>query len=292
MADTSAGIQAAADRIRETAKWLTISLATLGGVLIAGSQLSNIGNLQPSSSRFAVAVVGGGIAAAAAVTILALAIWVAVTPAVSLKQLATKPPAGLGDTLEDPQFLGGRSTAKQLDAEYTEALNDRNAAFATLGQEDSEANRAAAEAADAKFVFLSDTVTSLIADVGYMRLAYRWRRAGAAILACGVLAAAGIGAFSWAANPPAEVKASMATPSVLTAPETITVTLTDQGQMALRNALGPQCARISTLRGLSLGNTAAGTDVLIQQKGCKTVRFIAVADWASVQRIAASSPPG
>ena len=125
-----------------------------------------------------------------------------------------------------------------------------------------------------------------------MRLAYRWRRAGAAILACGVLAAAGIGAFSWAANPPAEVKASMATPSVLTAPETITVTLTDQGQMALRNALGPQCARISTLRGLSLGNTAAGTDVLIQQKGCKTVRFIAVADCASVQMIAASSPPG
>src|ERR1700722_3018849 len=105
MADTSAGVQNAADRIRQTAKWLTISLATLGGVLIAGTQLSDIGKLQQSSSRFIVAVSGGGIAAAAAVTILAFAIWVATTPAVSLTQLATKPPRGLRDILSDPLYL-------------------------------------------------------------------------------------------------------------------------------------------------------------------------------------------
>jgi hypothetical protein len=284
MADTSAAIRAGADRIRQTAKWLTISLATLGGVLIAGSQLSDIGSLQPASSRFVVAIVGGGIAAAAAVTILALAIWVAVTPLVSLQQLATKPPAGLGDTLKDPRFLGGKNTIAELDAAYTAALNARNTAFATLKQQDNDANRIAAAAADAEFVSLSDTVNSLIDAVGYMRLAYRWKRAGAALLVCGVLAAAGIGAFAWAANPPGKVKASMATPSVLTTPETITVTLTTQGQEALKNALGPQCALTSTLRALSLGDTDAGPDVLIQQKGCSTVRFVAVPDWASVQK--------
>jgi hypothetical protein len=63
-----------------------------------------------------------------------------------------------------------------------------------------------------------------------------------ALLACGLLAAAGIGAFSWAANPPDKVKASMATPSVLTTPEMVTLTLTTQGQKALRKALGPSCA--------------------------------------------------
>jgi nicotinamide riboside transporter PnuC len=288
MTDTSAGIHAAADRIRQTAKWLTISLATLGGVLIAGSQLSDIGKLQPSSSRFIVAIVGGGIAAAAAVTILEFSIWVAVTPLVSLKQLAERPPAGLGDTLEDPQFLGGMSKVADLHAAYTAALNERNLAFAALDQQYKDeggaaaAAKAAAAAADVKFVALSGTVSSLIAAVAYMRVAYRWKRAGVALLACGVLAAAGIGAFAWAANPPDRAQASMATPAVLTAPERVTVTLTLQGQKALRNALGPRCPAASKLRALSLGHTEAGADVLIEQKCCKTVRFIAVADWASV----------
>jgi hypothetical protein len=114
MANTSPGIGNAADRIRETAKWLTISLAALGGVLIAGSQLSDIGKLQPFGSRFVVAIFGGGIAAAAAVTILAFTIWVATTPAVSLKNLATDPPAGLGDALTDLRFLDGENNVKLL----------------------------------------------------------------------------------------------------------------------------------------------------------------------------------
>ena len=284
MADRLGGIRGAADRIRETAKWLTVSLATLGAVLIAGSQLSDIGKLQPSSSRFVVAVVGGAIAATAAVTILALAIWVATTPAASLKQLASNPPAGLGDILTDQRFLDGMNTVKELDAAYTAALTARNRAFATLKQQDNEANRKAAAASDADMVSISYTVSSLLDVVSYMRLAYRWRRAGAALLACGVLAAAGIGVYAWAANPPDAVKASMATPSVLTTPQTIYVTLTAEGKEALKNALGPHCAMASTLGALSLGDTDAGPDVLIEQKGCNRVRFIAVFDWASVQK--------
>jgi hypothetical protein len=284
MADASTGIHGAADRIRETVKWLTVSLATLGGVLIAGSQLSNLGKLQPSSSRFMVAVLGAGLAAAATVIILALAIWVATTPAVSLTTLATKPPRGLGDILSDPRFLDGRDTVRELDDAFKAALNARNSAFAAQAKQFNEANKVAAEAADAEVVSLSGTVDSLLAAVTYLRVAYRWRRAGVALLVCGVLAAAGIGAFAWAANPPDSVIASMAIPSVLTTPETVAVTLTPQGQKALGNALGPHCAVTSTLRALSLGYTGAGPDVLIQQKGCNTTRFVAVTNWASVQK--------
>lgn len=282
MADTSAGVQSAADRIRETAKWLTISLATLGGVLIAGTQLSGIGKLQTSSSRFAVAVIGGGIAAFAAVTILAFAIWVATTPAISLTQLARNPPRGLGDLLRDPIFLNGKSNATELADAYGSALNSRNTAFAALQRQDDDAHRVAAEAADGEFVSLGDAVGSLLDSVAYKRLAYRWKRAGAALLACGVLATAGIGAFAWAANPPGTVIASMATPSILTTPSPVGVTLTAQGKSALRNALGSQCAVNSTLGAVNLGSTDTGPDVLIQQKGCTMVRFIAVAAWASV----------
>lgn len=163
-------------------------------------------------------------------------------------------------------------------------MSARNAAFAALKKEFNEPNKVAAEAADDEAVSLSDTVDSLLAVVTYMRLAYRWRRAGAALLACGVLAAAGIEGFAWAANPPDDVKASMATPSVLTTPEMVTVTLTAQGQKALSNALGPHCAVTSTLKALNLGSTSAGPDVLIQQKDCNTTRFVAVTNWASVQK--------
>jgi hypothetical protein len=284
MADALAGIHGAADRIRETAKWLTVSLATAGGVLIAGSQLSNIGKLQPSSSRFMVAVIGGGLAAAATVTILWFAIWVATTPAVSLTTLVTKPPAGLGGILTDRRFLGGNASVTELDDSFEAALNARKAAEVAYAEKPDVTHEDAAKAANAKVVSLSDTVQSLLAAVTYMRLAYRWRRAGAALLACGVLAAAGIGAFAWAANPPDDVKASMATPSVLTTPETVTVTLTAQGQKALSNALGRHCAATSTLRALNLGATSAGPDVLIQQQGCNATRFVAVTSWASVQK--------
>jgi nicotinamide riboside transporter PnuC len=284
MADVLAGIHGAADRIRETAKWLTVSLATVGGVLIAGSQLSSLGKLQPSSSRFMVAVIGGSLAAAAAVTILAFAIWVATTPRVSLPTLVTRPPAGLNDTLTDPRFLNGRDKIEELNSAFIAALRARKEAFAALKHEPSEQNNLRFRIADAEVVSLSSAVDSLLAVVMYMRLAYRWRRAGGALLVCGILAAAGIGAFAWAANPPDNVKASMATPSVLTTPETVSVVLTAQGQQALSNALGPHCPVTSALRALSLGSTIAGPDVLIQQKGCNTTRFVAVANWASVEK--------
>jgi hypothetical protein len=282
MADTPSGILSAADRIRETAKWLTISLATLGGVLIAGTQLSDIGKLQQSSSRFAVAVIGDGITAVAAVTILAFAIWVATTPAISLTQLANKSPRGLRDIVGDPLFLDGKNNVRELAEAYRSALDARNAAFVTLQQQKDDPSKIAAEAADAQFVSLSDTVGSLLDAVAYKRLAYRWKRAGGALLSCGVLAAAGIGAFAWAAKPPDKVVTSMATPSVLTTPSSATVTLTAQGRSALRNALGSQCPITPALRAVILGDTDAGPDVLIQQTDCNMVRFIAVSDWASV----------
>jgi len=287
MADTSSastGITRAADRIRETAKWLTVSLATLGGVLIAGSQLSNIGALRPFSSRFMVAVVGGGIAAIATVAILGFAIWVATTPAVSLRQLATEPPAGLREILTDPRYLDGMQSVVELDSAYVKALWARNAAFERRTVQDDEQHRVEAEKADADLVSLSGAVQSLLEVVSYMRLAYRWRRAGAALLACGVLAAAGIGAFAWAAHPPESVRASTAVPSLLATPVKVSVVLTVEGRQALGKALGPKCPVSSSLMAFDLGQTSAGPDVVIQQEDCRLVRFVAVPSWASIQK--------
>lgn len=280
--DKLAGIEAAADRIRQTAKWLTVSLAAVGGVLIAGTQLSDIGQLQAWSSRFVVAIVGGGVAAAAAVIILALAIWVAVTPAISLTQLAAKEPKGVRDIVRDPIFLGGKKSVSELNEAYKKALLDREEAFHRLSLQDNATNQSAAVKTDREMVSVSNTVSSLMPVVAYERVAYRWKWAGAVVLICGLVAAAGVGAFAWAAHPPDKVKASMLSPAVLAMPTPVSVTLTAEGQKALRSALGPQCPLASPLAALDLGNTDAGPDVLIQQKGCNTTRFIVVPAWASV----------
>jgi len=75
--EPSTGLQGAADRIRETAKWLTVSLAAVGGVLVAGSQLSDIGALEPGTDRFTAAIVGAAIAAFGSTVVLWTTIWTA-----------------------------------------------------------------------------------------------------------------------------------------------------------------------------------------------------------------------
>jgi len=77
----------AIDRIRETAKWLTVSLAALGAILIAGSQLSDLGTLELWSKRFWAAIAGAAVAVAGTALILWLAIWIATTPLMTFTQI-------------------------------------------------------------------------------------------------------------------------------------------------------------------------------------------------------------
>lgn len=337
MTDDESGVVAGAARIRETAKWLTISLATVGGILLAGSQLSDIGNLKPGTGRFVAALSGGLVATGAAVVIMWLSILIATSRSMTMAALTSAEwarPKGLDDLLTDERFLDGRSSVSELDGEFTTVLRQRQAAYKTLDQTaawaheaqlaqvdaihqletDPElalpqfagmreavmqkateaakelkaanaaliAHRDAATVANSNATALSATVAALLQAASYRNLAYRWRRTGIGILSCGFLAACGIGLFVWAANPPPSVKASVATPTVLTTPGRATVKLTVQGMDALRVALGDGCPVSTPLSALDLGSTDAGTDVLVQQAGCTPTRFVAVPEWASV----------
>jgi hypothetical protein len=82
----------AADRIRETAKWLIASFAAVGAVLVAGSQLSSVGSLRASDARFWLALVGVVIALTAVVIAIGKVVDVLVTPPLSLKTLAKPHP--------------------------------------------------------------------------------------------------------------------------------------------------------------------------------------------------------
>jgi len=178
--------------------------------------------------------------------------------------------------LGQPQWAGVRGwieyKAQRASLELEAAMQERGA------------HATAASAADERATTLSGTVAALLETASYRNLVYHWRRTGLVIIGWGLAAAAGIGLFAWAANPPAEVKvkASVATPAVLTTPISATVTLTAEGRDALRDALGTDCSLSAPLAALELGKTDAGADVLVQQPGCAPARFIAVPGWAEV----------
>jgi hypothetical protein len=332
MPDEAAGVGAATARIRETAKWLTVSLATLGGILVAGTQLSAIGKLNVGTARFWAALVGGGVAAALAGLILWLSILIATSRAISMSDVLRdkdKRPGGIDWLYADSHFLDGYQDARALDEAYLSALNardegyrefgqaveaERKAFLDVIGRKDAldravaevrpEARRAYEmavcthtlatrrierlagdlERANGDVLSLNETVNNYLSVAVYSNLSYRWRRIGAGILGCGVFAAIGIGVFTWAANPPDTVTASMLTPGVLAAPHPVIVTLTATGRTALSSALGGECRTDGGLAGLQLGQTDAGPDVLIQNPHCTATRFIAVPAWASVKQ--------
>lgn len=277
---------AAADRIRETAKWLTVSLAGLGGVLIAGSQLSDVGALAIGSFRFWLSVAGGAFGILGTVAILALAIWIATKPAPPYARLVkedTRHPANAA-LASDPYRLGGWKKIEELDARRTATLKARNKAETDYDEApDGPAKEQKAGALVDKnkdFVYMDTLARHVNELAGYEVLSWRWRRVGGWMIGAGVLAALGLGVFAWAANPPPDATASVVNPTVLTTPTAGTLTLTDAGQQALSGKLG--CPAGVPLDVLRLGNTDAGTDVLIQASGCEPLRFVVVPAWGSV----------
>lgn len=294
-------LQTASDRIRETAKWLVLALAALGGVLTAGMQLSSLGSLPPSSPRWTAAVWGGIAAVAGAGLILGLAVWVATTPLTTFATVVAK--AGRGDLrpeLEDPILLQEFSSVKDLYNHLHDAVHALSATaaerleLAVNGTPDAAPNapaNAAINEANVR-VGLQDEelgrLYSIARDVtdmaSYYRLTWRWNLASVGIALGGLATVVGVTFFIWAINPPADAKASAASPAVLSAVSSGTLTLTPAGKAAITSSEDPACARKPTLSVLVLGDTQSGPDILVQEPGCSPARLVLGSDWGTLSK--------
>ncbi|MEU7871866.1 hypothetical protein [Dactylosporangium sp. NPDC049140] len=284
MAEESTGLSGAADRLRESAKWVTVSLAAVGGVLVAGLQLSDLGQLEVGSDRFVLAIAGGAVAFAGAVIVLYATSSVLTGSSVSLNSVARRTPAGAGHVVDDPTLLNGHADVAALRTEYLAAVDERRTTLRDHLASPADADRRAkAQAADARAVAVSEVTQALLRVVSYENLAHRWRVAAPWIAVGGALAAAGVGCYAWSANPPAKAVASAAVPNVLTAPAAKRLTLTAQGVEQLGKALGSSCDTKQPIKVLVLDTTAAGPDVVTDQlPPCARVRFILGADWGTI----------
>ena len=276
MAETATsdqGLQAASDRIRETAKWLTVSLGAVGALLLAGTQLSSIGEIVVGSERFWVAVAGGVLAGTGTATVLVATVLVASTPVMNLTRLTSaRPPVGTEDARRDEFLLMGYPDVGSLAQEYKAAIAARKAAIEAFSGTSTPADSAA------RILPWSGAVAAAWTSV--TSLSQRWRAAVWPICIGGLAAAIGVVLFVWAANPPDAAKASTVTPGIL---QTVThgeLTLTATGRAALEESAG--CNLDGLVAVLLLDSTATGADVVIDEDGCRPVRALITETWGSV----------
>ena len=284
MAEEKSGLALAADRIRETAKWLTLGFAAIGAIMVAGSQLSSMGSLEVGSGRFWYAILGGAAASIGALAALLATAWTATTPAVTLSALVAKTPKGADSVVKDKGLLQGYADVGALSGAYETAVTDRKTALEAHYGNINDANlKNRAEVEENRAMMLHGIADGLVSVVAYSHLAHRWSVAVKWIVGGALVAAGGLGLFAWAANPPADAKASAASANVLTTPSSKTVMLTADGVEALKGKLGDGCDTAKSLNVLVLGDTPSGPDVLIDNDGCAVLRVVMTTAWGTVQ---------
>jgi hypothetical protein len=188
-------LDAANQRIRDTAKWLVASSAAVGAALIAGSQLASIGRLDVGSPRLWVAGAGAMSALAAVVFAVWAAVRVLLPVQVLISDLAShweKPApshrAVVAFFRRQPKFLQGTASPGELITRRAELIGR----LAT-----DPAARPAIEALDRRIEAVEDVANHEALKAEFGRCLRR-------LLFAVMVAFLGILAYAWAANPPAK----------------------------------------------------------------------------------------
>lgn len=274
------GALAAGTSLRETAKWLTVSLAAVGGAVVAGTPLSGFGSLPAGSSRVQFAVAGGVGAAIGVLLILIGAVITAAAPRLGLIEILDRQTCRwLKLSRQSLETMDIGDDLSGFISRYRAALTTRRDSYDLFRSDPSEATLREAQLTDSHAAYLSGIAQNLQDVANYRFLAHRWRRSVALMGLGGLLAAGGTVAFTWAANPPQSARASNALSAVIGAPQPGAVTLTDTGRAALQSAMSATCNLNGPLAASMLGESSGMPDLLIQQNGCSAVRVVVSPDW-------------
>ncbi len=190
------------DRLRETAKWLIAAFAGIAGVLLAGTQLSSLGEIE-SPVRFALAVISAVVALCAVGSVVWTASRILAVDTVSLNKLVEDEASSEegGAESEDVAYIYANrrlldecNTIKELSDHYDDVVKQRN----TLIEE----NRwKEAREKENRKLYLDALISQLIYAVRYDKTRRNYDSAVRRMMIGGAVAAVGIFVFAWAANP-------------------------------------------------------------------------------------------
>jgi len=270
----SSPITQAAERIRDSAKWLLVSFAAVGATLVAGLQLADIGNLTNDGphDRLTWAVVGLALGLGGVVVAIAAASSVVTKSFVTLKGLAAEKadnPTKKGIE-RDKVLLGGYPTVGALQAAYAYAIEKRRDALrVAYGAPCDEEKQRAAEAADAWAQALGGIQRQVLDQASFNRVRAAYGRARWGILIGAAMSAAGIAAFAWAANPPNEEKVPVVSPM----PADVVAVINPSARPAFEKRLGTGCD-LTRLRAVALGATGESYQLAsVPTEKCTAVVF-------------------
>jgi hypothetical protein len=278
---------AVVDRIRDLAKWLLVVLGAIGGVLIAGSKLSDIGAAH-GSDRFD-ALVGVGVALLGAAIALGFIARVLLPIRLTLSGLEKEVAAANAAASGTPRFPKLTERWRRLRRPVGELVHEEKqilCGYETVGAlrearwEAAEAERAARDAqpVSPSAVTAARENREAVDEVTYEFLAYalaekvkrRMVWASAAVALGATLAAAGIVVFSVATHGTAPATAGEVVPK---RPSAVTVELSEHGRDVLTKRLGDNCPD-KQIEAIALGGEPDALDVVsVPTANCATTRF-------------------
>ncbi|WP_432752718.1 hypothetical protein ACE1OA_11210 [Streptomyces sp. JL2001] len=292
--EAATGLSSAADRIRESAKWLLVSFAAVGVTLFGGLQLANIGRLQLDDPIRWVPAVGG---VALGLAGLAIAIYAAssvVTESyASLAWLSQAEGQDIrGEVEQDSLLLGGYENVQALASEIKKAQLRKNKAYtaryaeAPVGEVESY-RKARLERLDAEFYSASYALQSLsqveqrilhVASLRRVAKAYEDSRK-TMFLGAG-MTALGIALFAWGANPPDPAESVEAEQVLPPSPSDVIAMIENDDVRAerplgvtLREALGADCD-LSKVAAIALSAAGDTYDLVsIKTNRCNVAYF-------------------
>ncbi len=201
-------LDVANNRIREAAKWLVASAAAVGAAMLAGSQLSRIGELPigwpttPEHARLWVALAGAIAGLAAVVYTIWTAVQILLPKQVLVSELAAgwdRPPRELAPVVaqfkRNQKYLQGFATPAAV-IDLRERLVQKLRAEETEATAKPELQRRIA-GVDQRITAIEDVAIHEALKAAFARTLRR-------LIGATTVAAIGIVAFAWAANPPKE----------------------------------------------------------------------------------------
>jgi hypothetical protein len=257
-------IATANQRLRDTAKWILTSFAAVGAILVAGLQLSSLGNLTGDTSGWRIFAALLGVVLAAGGVALAIGYTASVfAPFLNTFHSADKHPDVVSTVIHEDEPIG--KSYQTLKAEIKQA--DTALAEAEEHGPDSPEYKAAY----AKRDDLELDKRLALTVIGSELLWQRYKRARRAVVAAIALVLAGAVSFAWGANPPDN--ATKAEPVALgQAPVLLDLHLTKRGVDALAKARGCTTADLQVLS--IAGSEGKREVVTIPTASCQTVRFV------------------
>lgn len=243
------GIQGAIDRHRDIAKYLVGIFAAIGGLLLAGTQVSSLGELSFADDRARLLVAGGALITALLAVILILGQAVSVLRPVEMSLTdVVEDPARRAEADRRPTLLGGVRSVEDLEMVDARDLDPK-----------------------VREEWLA-IVADVVADASFRESKQRFERAWRSMTVFAGIAAVAITVFAYAANPPEDEQAAKAV--VRPAPQAVRFSLTDEGRRTLAEALGSRCVT-HPIDALAVGGSPAAPVVVTLPRGdCASAQFV------------------